>query len=70
MDNVNRSVSMGMMVSRLLDVVKYCADTCLQITFARNSPGKQFIFISPNSTEKKLLEDPDVKIIKYVYCRC
>jgi structural maintenance of chromosomes protein 6 len=65
MDNVNRDVSMKMIVSiaRDFSVLDRFLIRFDQIRAARRSVGRQFIFITPQSMSSVAL-DRDVKVIK------
>ena len=64
MDNVNRDVSMKMMVrGRPRLGCQSLSSDHEQITAARRSVGRQFILITPNSMNNVDV-DRDVKIIK------
>lgn len=64
MDNVNRDVSLRMMVRGKSRALRAPGLTSSQITAARRSTGKQFILITPQSMGNVDVAG-DVKIIKY-----
>jgi len=72
MDNVNRAISTNMLVGCLFKAPvfsTYLLTFCLQITAARRSVNRQYIFITPNAIEGRNQLDEDVKIIRYVTFR-
>ena len=74
MDNVNRAISTNMLVCLpwprpgVVGLHGNRTDSGLQITAARQSVNRQYIFITPNAIEGRGSLGKDVKVIRYVLC--